>query len=260
LVNMGIQCSTGRVSVILYPAMAARQHRSVFLRDLIPPLVGLYSMFLFSAMVFVAVTASDIVRVLLGPAWVDAARTIPWIMIAFVALHVSQPASIPLEARALLVPRIISSACGVVSFVLFGLFFVRPYGLLGIVNAAVLSGVITTIINFVAVIHYLRVRPLDLVRWMIPSAGVAFVLLFVIKVVYSYLVVWTSSPFFRLVVIAAVASVVALIGFRVLLGRERREVLSIYMSSDVPRFASALGKLLGLKSAKGEPLKERLTG
>jgi lipopolysaccharide exporter len=260
LVDVGIQYSTGRVSVVLYPVMAARQDRSVFIRDLVAPLVGLYSMFLFSATVFVALMAPDIVRVFLGPAWTDAARTLPWIMIAFTALHLSQPASAQLEVLALLRPRIISSACGAVGFVVSSLFLVRPYGLQGIAAAAILSGVTTTMINFAAVRHYLQVRPRELARWMIPSTGVALVLLGALLILYRYFVVWISSPMFRLVVMLTIAIFVSLIGFRLLLGSKRREVLSLYMSRDVPRFASVTAKLLGLRLPKREPLEQGLTG
>jgi lipopolysaccharide exporter len=260
LVNIGIQYTTARVSMVLYPAMAARQDRSVFLRNVIPPLVGLYSMFLFAAAAFVAVTASDIVLVLLGPAWADAARIIPWVMIAFVVLHVSQPVSIQLEALALFRPRVLSSSCGVVGFLLVSLFLVRPYGLQGIAAAAVLSGATTTLINFVAVVHYLRVNPLDLASWMIPSASMAFVLSFVLEILYHYLVLSISSPLFRLLIMAGLGTGIALSGFRLLLGRKRRHVLSLYISEDIPRFAGAIAKLFGLDLAKQEHLKEGVTG
>ena len=258
LVNIGIQNSTARISAVVYPAMATQQDRSLFLRDLIPPLVGLYSTFLFSAAAFVAVMAPDIVQALLGPAWTEAAPTISWVMIAFVALHVSQPASIQLEVLALLRPRMISSACGAVGVIFFGFILVKPYGLQGIAAAAVLSGLTTTIINFVAVVHYLRVRPLDLVRWIIPSTGAAFVLLLALELLHRHVAVHISSPALRLVVMTAIASVVALAGFRLLLGPRRREALALYMSPEVPPLASAVARILGFQLPKREPLKERL--
>jgi len=57
-----------------------------------------------------------------------------------------------------------------------------------------------------------------------------------------------------------IAIFVSLIGFRLLLGSKRREVLSLYMSRDVPRFASVTAKLLGLRLPKREPLEQGLTG
>lgn len=260
LVDIGIQYTTGRINSVLYPAIAARQHRTAFLRDLIPPLVGLYTMFLFSSAAFVTIMAPDIVQVLLGPAWADAAPTIPWIMIAFVVLHVSQPASTQLETRGHLRPRIIGSSCGAVGVVVFSLLLVKPYGLTGIAVAAVFSAATTALINFTAIAHYLGVRPINVLRWLIPSICASLVVFVVLEALYWCLVDRISLATVRLLVMGGIAGVVAVGSFRLSLNANRRETVSAYISEDVPHFVHVAAKLLGLRLARSEPIEQRAIG
>jgi PST family polysaccharide transporter len=260
LVDIGIQYTSGRFNSVLYPAIAARQNRTAFLRDLIPPVVGLYALFLFSAAAFVAVMAPDIVQLLLGPAWADAAPIIPWIMIGFVTLHVSQSASTQLEARGHLTPRIIGSASGAAGVVLLSVWFVKSYGLGGIAAAAVLSAVATTLINFTAIAHYLGVRLVSLARWVIPSVCVSLALFIILEAFYSYVVDRIPSAMLRLIVMGIIAIVVALTGFRLSLTANRREALSVYIPEDVPRFVDVIAKLLGLWRPKPHSVEERVMG
>jgi PST family polysaccharide transporter len=260
LVDIGVQYTTGRVNSVLYPAIAARQHRTAFLRDLIPPLVGLNTMFLFSSAAFVAVMAPDIVQVLLGPTWADAATTIPWIMIAFAALYVSQPASTQLEACGYLMPRIIGSSCGATCVVLFSLWFVKPYGLPGMAAAAVLSGLATTAINLASIARYLGVKPIDVARWMIPGVCSSLVLFVVLDAFYSYIVDRVPLAIVRLIVMGIAVGIIAVISFRLSLNASKREALSVYISDDVPRFAEVIAKLLGLSRPKSRPVAERAMG
>lgn len=260
LVDIGIQYTTGRINSVLYPAIAARQHRTAFLRDLIPPLVGLYAMFLFSSAAFVAVMAPDIVQVLLGPAWTDAAPIIPWIMIAFVVLHVSQPASTQLETRGHLRPRIIGSSCGAAGVVGLSLILVEPYGLAGIAAAAVFSGMATTFINFTAIVRSLGVRPINVMRWVIPSICASLAVFVVLEASYWYLVDRISPAPVRILVMGVITSVVAVGGFRLSLNASRRETVSAYISDDVPRFVHVAAKLLGLRPARSEPVEQRVIG
>lgn len=260
LVDIGIQYTTGRVNSVLYPAIAARQHRTAFLGDLIPPLMGLYAMFLFSSSAFVAVMGPDIVRVLLGPAWADAARTMPWIMTAFAALYVSQPASTQLEARGYLRPRIIASCCGAFSVTLLSILLVKPYGLMGIAAAALFSAVAITLVNVAAIARCLGVRPINVARWTIPSICVSLVLFVVLETLYSYFVVRIPSATVRLIVMGAITSVLAVGGFRLSLNASRREAITVYISDDVPRFVLVAVKLLRLQPAKSEPVEQRAAG
>jgi PST family polysaccharide transporter len=260
LVDIGIQYTTGRVNSVLYPAIAARQHRTALLRDLIPPLVGLYAMFLFSSAAFVVVMASDIVRVLLGPGWDNAARIIPWLMIGFVALHVSQPASTQLEARGHLRSRAIAASGGALCLVLFSLLLVKPYGLSGIAAAAVLSGMATTLINFVAIVRKLRVEPLDLVRWMIPSIYTSLIIFAVLQALDWYLVALVSAATVRLIVMGLTASIVAIGSFRVSLNAAKRKTVSAYISKDMPRFVRTIANILGLQPANSQPMEQRSIG
>ena len=99
IVDIGIQSTSGRVSSVLFPVMASRQDRSEFLRELIPPLIGCYSLFLFSVTAFVTIMASDIVALVLGPQWIAATGPLILIMIAFASLIVSQPAGGQLDRK-----------------------------------------------------------------------------------------------------------------------------------------------------------------
>jgi hypothetical protein len=140
------------------------------------------------------------------------------------------------------------------------LVLVKPYGLVGIAAAAVLSGVATTLIAFSAIVRELRVRPLDLARWMIPGVCTSLVVFAVLRALDWCLVALVSAPAVRLVVMGVAASVVALGSFRVSLSADRRKTISAYVSQDVPRFVRATANILGLQPGKAPSIKQRSIG
>jgi O-antigen/teichoic acid export membrane protein len=247
LVDMGFQATCGRVSNVLFPVMASRQHEEAFLRELIPPLIGIYSLFLLPATIFVAATVGDIVELMLGPRWRSATGVLVVIMIAFTTVFVSQPASSLLEARGTFRPRIMSAGLGVVIVTACAPLLVTKYGLIGIAIAAVAAGVVITTMNFAAIVADLRIPARKIITWMIPAATTAGLLGIAMTFCSHFILPPTASSTLRLATMGAVAAGVVVAGFRLFIGRARRRVLSIYFSLGASWPTILVAKLLGLE-------------
>ena len=251
LVDTGIQATSGRVSAVIYPVMASRQGHDEFLREVIAPLIGIYSLFLLPVTGFVVVTAADIVALMLGPGWHDAAGPLRFIMIAYAILMISQPAGSQLEARAAFRARIVGASFGVASLALFGMVLVRNYGLNGIALAAVISGAGAAAINFGAIIAHLRVSPRNIVTWMLPAVGVTGLLTVALMVCSSFIDHRVGPPALRLVIMGSIAVVVVAIGFRLFMDRAKRRALSSYIVGGMSRPAISVAKIFGLTANSG---------
>ena len=246
LVDTGIQATSGRVSAVIFPVMASRQGHDEFLREVIPPLIGIYSLFLLPVTGFVVVTASDIVALMLGPGWHDATDPLIFIMIAYAILVISQPAGSQLEARAVFRARILGAGFGVASVALFGLVLAGKYGLNGIAAAAVISGASMAVINFVAIAAHLRVSRRIIITWMLPAVGITGLLTAALTVCSSFIGHRVGAPALRLVIMGSIAIVVVAIGFRLFMDRTKRQVLSNYVFPGMSRQAISIAKIFGL--------------
>ena len=250
LVDSGIQATCGRVSSVVFPAIAARQHHDESLRELIPPLIGVYSVFLLSATTFVAFTASDIVALMLGPGWHDAAEPLTLIMIAYAVLVVSQPASTQLEAQAVFRARILGAGFGAASVTVLGFVLVGKYGLIGIAVSVAISGAATAAINFLAIITQLRISLRSMISWMLPAAGIAG-LLAAALIVYSLLIGdRLGSTALRLATMASIALAVITLGFRVFMGRSKRQMLANRVFPGMSRSVSSIARIFGLAAGR----------
>ena len=246
LVDTGIQATSGRVSAVIFPVMASRQGHDEFLREVIPPLIGIYSLFLLPVTGFVVVTASDIVALMLGPGWHDATDPLIFIMIAYAILVISQPAGSQLEARAVFRARILGAGFGVASVALFGLVLAGKYGLNGIAAAAVISGAGMAAINFVAIAAHLRVSRRIIITWMLPAVGITGLLTVALIVCSSFIGHRVGAPALRLVIMGSISIVVVAIGLRLFMDRTKRQVLSNYVFPGMSRQAISIAKIFGL--------------
>jgi PST family polysaccharide transporter len=246
LVETGIQATSGRVSEVVFPVMASRQGHDEFLREVIPPLIGVYSLFLLPVTGFVVVTASDIVALMLGPGWHDATDPLIFIMIAYAIFVIGQPAGRQLEARAVFRARILGAGFGVASVALFGLVLARKYGLNGIAAAAVISGAGMAAINLVAIVAHLRVSLRHIITWVLPAVGITGLLTVALLVCSSFIGHRIGPPALRLVIMGAIAIVVVAIGFRLFMGRTKRQVLSRYVFPGMSPQAISIAKIFGL--------------
>ena len=249
LVDTGIQATSGRVSAVIFPVMASRQGHDNFLREVIPPLIGIYSLFLLPVTAFVVIAASDIVALMLGPGWHDATNPLIFIMIAYAILMIGQPAGSQLEARAVFRARILGAGFGTVSIALFGFVLAGKYGLSGIAVAAVVSGAGMAIINLVAIVAHLQVSPRNIITWVLPAVGITGLLTVVLIVCSSFIGHRVGAPAVRLVIMGSIAVVVVAIGFRLFMDRTKRQVLSKYVFPGMSRPAISIAKLLGLPAS-----------
>jgi lipopolysaccharide exporter len=247
IAGIGIQYTSGNFNSVLFPAMASRQNRTDLQRELVPPLFGLYCLFLFSVAAVVAILASDIVAVLLGPNWEGAAKPLSVIMIACACLLCSQPASSQLETNAVLKPRIISAGFGATSVALCSLLLVGKYGLTGIALAAVIAGMGTSIINLVAAVRHFAIDPRTIVVWLIPSFGVVGLLTSALMICHPLVMRAVGSPMMRLVAMTAVAAIVFVIAFRLFVHGSRRRKLSKYLSPSMSRLVIVIAGIFGLR-------------
>jgi lipopolysaccharide exporter len=251
LVETGIHATSGRVSSVIFPVMALRQDHDEFLRELIPSLIGIYSLFLLSTTVFVGVMAQDIVALMLGPGWHDATNPLILNMTAYAIIVISQPAGSQLEARAVFRARLSGAGFGVASLALFSFVLVDKYGLNGIGEAAVISGTCMAAINVVAVVTHLRISPRNIITWMLPAAGITG-LLTVALVVCSLLIGdRVGSPALRLIIMGSVAAALMALGFRLFMSRTKRQMLSNYVFPGMSRRAISIAKVFGLPASSG---------
>jgi PST family polysaccharide transporter len=246
LADMGVQYTTGRVSAVLFPVMASRQDQEAFLRRLIPPMVGLYSLVLFPAATFVVLMAPDIVAVLLGSAWQNAAAPLAVIMVAFTILHSSQPASALLEAGAVFGPRMLGAALGAGVLLLVGSTLIAKLGLMGIAIAAIFSATVTALVYLVTVVRRFGVSPQDLFGWLCRSAVVSAFLGAAMTACNPFLFAHVPSPVARLGAMGVVAAAAMVVGFRLLAGKKRRRTLGTYLTGQLTGPALAVARLLGL--------------
>jgi O-antigen/teichoic acid export membrane protein len=247
LVDLGVNSTTGRFNAVLFPILAMRQHRKDMLEEVLPPLVGLYALFLLPVTAFVALAAPDIVRLLLGARWEKAAEPLAIIMGAFAILHISQPPSVQLEVRALFAPRLVGSFVGAAVLGAGGLALVGKWGLEGIAMAAVVSAALTAAINFRASALYLGVPPSRAIAWILPGLGVAGLMAGAVKISERVLLGGTGSAALRLAVMGVVATVAFVVGFRLLVSEEKRLTLGRYLPSNVTWRAAATLKILGFE-------------
>ena len=246
LVDTGIQATSGRVSSVIFPVMASRQHHHEFLREVIPPLIGVYAYFLLSVMAFVGVMAPDIVAVMLGPGWHDATTPLILIMIAYAIMMISQPAGSQLEARAVFRARILGAGFGAAGLGSFSFILVGKYGLAGIAVAAVISGASMAAINFVAIVAHLQVSPRNIISWVLPGTGIAGLVTVVLVVCLSFMGERIGSPALRLAMMGSIAAALVALGFRVFMSRARRQMLSNYIFPGMSRPAVSIAKIFGL--------------
>jgi PST family polysaccharide transporter len=246
LVDTGIQATSGRVSSVIFPVMASRQDDDEFLREVIPPLIGIYSLFLLSVTVFVGVMASDIVALMLGPGWHDATNPLILIMIAYAILMISQPASSQLEARAVFRARIFAAGVGAASVAFLSLILGGKYGLNGIAVAAVISGTGMAAINFVAIVAHLGVSPRKIITWVLPATGVTGLLMVVLIVCSSFIGDRVWSPALRLVIMGSIAVTLVALGFRLFMSRTKRQMLSNYVFPGMSQPVISIAKIFGL--------------
>jgi lipopolysaccharide exporter len=245
IVEVGVNYTSGRVTAVLFPVIASRQGRDELLREIIPPLTGLYCLYLFSVAAYVAVMAPDIIAVVLGPKWTTAAVPLVFIMIAFASLHVSQPAGIQLEARAAFKWRIISACFSAVSMVACSLALVGTYGLIGIAIAAVISGGSAGIINTVAIVRDLRIAPRIMIVWLLPGCCVAGLITGALMACNFLLLDQLGSSVTRIALTVPIAILVFVSGFRLFIGERKREMLASYVSPGMSRSALLVAKILG---------------
>jgi O-antigen/teichoic acid export membrane protein len=245
LVDTGIQATTGRVNSVIFPAIATRQDHDGFLRDLIPPVIGIYSLFLLPATTFVVITASDIVALMLGPGWRDATEPLMLIMIAYMVLIISQPASSQLEVRALFRARILGAGFGAAGVALLSLVLVGKYGLNGIAVAAVISGAGAAGINLLAMMAHLRVSPRHIIEWVLPAAGITGLLALSLIVCSVLIGDRVGSPALRLAIMASIAFVNVVVGFRLLMSRNKRQMLSNYVFLGTSPPAMSIARIFG---------------
>jgi teichuronic acid exporter len=243
LVDTGIQATSGRLSSVIFPVMAIRQNDDEFLRELIPPLICIYSIFLFSATVFVGVMASDIVDLMLGPGWHDARNPLIFIMIAYAITTISQPAGNQLEARGAFRVRMLSAGCGVVSLALLSVVLVGTYDLNGIALAAVISGACTAAINVIVIVTHLRIRPHAIINWMLPVSGIIGLLVVALIVCSLLICDHVGSPLLRLVIMGSIAAALVGLGFRIFMSRTKRQILSDYVFPEMSRRTLSIGQI-----------------
>lgn len=245
LVDLGISYTTGRVGLVMFPVLAARQDRIELLRELMPPFVALYSLVLLPAAAFVAIAAPDVIQFVLGPGWEGAARPLALIMLAFAILHVSQPASSQLEARAVFAPRMLGAGIGAAILALCSVVLVGSYGLVGIALAAVISASFTAAIHFIASVWYFGVRPYQIVRWLTSSAILAGVMACAMAICQSTVLQDTRSSTLRLSVMGLTAGLTLIVTFRLLIGKAGRYDLAKHLPPHVS--SSSIARFLGLR-------------
>ena len=250
LVDGSIQATCGRVSSVVFPVIAARQHHDEFLRELIPPLIGIYSVFLLSAITFVVFAASDIVALMLGPGWSDAAEPLILIMFAYAVLAISQPASSQLEARAVFRGRILGAGFGTASVTFLGFVLGGKYGLNGIAVSVAISGAGTAGINFLAAVTHLRISLRSVISWVLPAAGITG-LLAAALIVNSFLISdRLGSPALRLATMTSIAFAVMALGFRLFMGRSKRHMLANQVLRGMSRPVSSIASIFGLTAGR----------
>jgi O-antigen/teichoic acid export membrane protein len=249
LVDTGIQATSGRVSSVIFPVMALRQDHDEFLREVIPPLIGIYSLFLLSMTVFVGVMASDIVELMLGPGWEEATNPLILIMIAYAIMMISQPAGSQLEARAVFRARIFGAGCGVVSVALLSSVLIGTYGLNGIAIAAVISAACMAAINVAAIVTHLRISPREIISWALPAAGTSGLLMAALIVCSLLIGERVSSPVLRLVITGSIGVALIAFGFRFFMSRTQRQMLSNYVFPGMSRRTISIAKIFGLPAS-----------
>jgi O-antigen/teichoic acid export membrane protein len=249
LVETGIQATSGRVSSVIFPVMALRQDHDEFLREVMPPLIGAYCLFLLPVTVFVGVMAQDIVALMLGPGWHDAANPLIFIMIAYAIIMISEPAGSQLEARAVFRARILSAGFGVVGLALLSLVLVGKYGLSGIAVAAVVSGACMATINVVAIATHLRISPCNIIAWVLPAVGITGILIVALIVCSLLIGDRVGSPALRLVIIGSIAVALIASGFRLFISRTKRQMFSNYVFPEMSRPVISIGRIFGLPAS-----------
>jgi O-antigen/teichoic acid export membrane protein len=249
LVDLGVNYTTGRFNAVLFPALAERQHRKDLFAELLPPLVGLYALILFPSNAFVVFAAPDIVALLLGGRWADAAGPLGLIMTAFTLLHVSQPASVQLEIRALFAPRFASSILGAAVLGACALPLAGKFGLNGIAAAAIVSAAVIATINFLASVRLLSVPLSQIVSWLLPGLGVAAVIVGALELDDRLFLRHGGWPAARLAALGLAAAAGFVVGVRLLVSPSKRRTLARYLPRDRSRPIGALLRIFGLGSS-----------
>ena len=104
-------------------------------------------------------------------------------------------------------------------------------------------------INFVAIVAHLRVSPRNIITWMLPAMGTTGLLTVALVVCSSFICHRVGAPALRLAIMGSIAVVVVAIGFRLCMGRTKRQVLSNYVFPGMSQPAISIAKIFGLPAS-----------
>ena len=249
--------STG-LSKVLFPSFAAIQFEKKRLRDAYLSAVGLTAAIILPLNAGMAVAASEIILVLLGPQWVGSIQVMPWLLLASSIGLTGHFAAIVAEAQAALNSKILVAVTGTTTLVVL-LFLVRDRPLSAF-GAALATSALVSHIGYVSILT----RTLDtsfrvLLRPLGPAIMGAAVVAGAIAGVKAILTSWTDiTALGVLFTEITVGAIVLAASFRVgPLRPVRREVARRLLQSGVmpdgDGFRSRI--IRGVVGSPGQPIR-----
>ncbi|AYA36874.1 lipopolysaccharide biosynthesis protein [Hymenobacter oligotrophus] len=179
LIGLPIYLLTSSIAKVIFPSFSQLQHDRPKLRE-----VYLSSIMLIGAVVMptcagAAMAAPEIVLVMLGPKWLEAAPILQMVCVAFSMSMVTMFAGVVCDATATLTPKLILNI-GYTALLPLLFVMMAPYGLVGVAAAVVMGEVVRTILYMSLMNRVLAVAPLAVLRSYVPgltmAAAVALVL------------------------------------------------------------------------------------
>jgi hypothetical protein len=109
----------------------------------------------------------------------------------------------------------------------------------------VISGAGAAGINLLAMMAHLRVSPRHIIEWVLPAAGITGLLALSLIVCSVLIGDRVGSPALRLAIMASIAFVNVVVGFRLLMSRNKRQMLSNYVFLGTSPPAMSIARIFG---------------
>jgi lipopolysaccharide exporter len=163
LVALPVHLLSSNVAKVMFPSFSLVQADRARLRDVYLSSITLIAMLVTPACAGIIVAAPEIVRVMLGPKWLEAIPILQVICLTYILSAVTMFAGVVCDATAALKAKLNLNLVFVV--LLVGLMFAcSRYGLLGVAWALVIGEVVRTILYTIVMQQVLAAPPFTLLR------------------------------------------------------------------------------------------------
>ncbi|KUG07189.1 lipopolysaccharide biosynthesis protein [Solirubrum puertoriconensis] len=182
LIGLPIYLLTSSIAKVIFPSFSQLQDDRPKLREVYLSSIMLVGAIVMPTCAGAAMAAPEIVLVMLGPKWLEAAPILQMVCVAFSMSMVTMFAGVVCDATATLTPKLVLNI-GYTALLPLLFVIMAPYGLVGVASAVVMGEVVRTILYMSLMNRVLAVSPVAVLRSYVPGLTMATVVAVVLGLV-----------------------------------------------------------------------------